>query len=51
VQLDGTDLNATLGCLSKLWADLEARGELDRVGLMFVTPDRAWVRLNEDQTL
>jgi len=51
VQLDGTDLNATLGCLSKLWADLEARGELDRVGLMFVTPDRAWVRLNEEQTL
>ena len=51
VQLDGTDLHATLACLARLWADLEAREELERVGLMFVTPDRAWVRLNEEQTL
>jgi cell division protein FtsQ len=51
VQLDGTDLRATLACLVKLWADLEGRGELDRAALMFVTPERAWVRLNADQTL
>ncbi len=51
VQLDGTDLRATLACLVKLWADLEGRGELDRAALMFVTPERAWVRLNVDQTL
>lgn len=51
VQLDGTDLRATLACLVKLWADLEGRGELDHAALMFVTPERAWVRLNADQTL
>lgn len=51
VQLDGTDLHASLACLIKLWADLERRGELGRVGLMFVTPGRAWIRLNADQTL
>jgi cell division protein FtsQ len=51
VQLDGTDLRATLACLTKLWADLDVRGELDRAALIFVTPERAWVRLNADQTL
>ena len=51
VQLDGTDLRASLACLGKLWTDLESRGELDRAALMFVTPGRAWVRLNADQTL
>jgi cell division protein FtsQ len=51
VQLDGTDLRATLACLGKLWADLDGRGELGRAALMFVTPERAWVRLNADQTL
>ena len=51
VQLDGTDLRATLACLTRLWADLDGRGELDRAALMFVTPERAWVRLNADQTL
>lgn len=51
VQLDGTDLRATLASLGRLWADLDGRGELGRTALMFVTPDRAWVRLNADQTL
>jgi cell division protein FtsQ len=51
VQLDGTDLRATLACLGKLWADLDGRGELGRATLMFVTPERAWVRLSADQTL
>ena len=51
VQLDGTDLRASLACLGKLWTDLESRGELDMAALMFVTPGRAWVRLNADQTL
>lgn len=51
VQLDGTDLHATLACLIKLWADLESRNELDRAASMFVMPGRAWIRLNADQTL
>jgi len=51
VQLDGTDLHATLACLSKLWADLNNRGELESAASMFVMPGRAWVRLNADQTL
>lgn len=51
VQLDGTDLHATLACLIKLWADLDGRGELDNVASMFVMPGRAWIRLEADQTL
>ena len=51
VQLDGTDLDATMACLIKLWADLESRGELGRTAFMFVMPGRAWIRLNADQTL
>jgi len=51
VQLDGTDLHATLACLIKLWADLQDRNELDHVAFMFVMPGRAWIRLNADQTL
>lgn len=50
VQLDGTDLNATLACLIKLWADLESRGELEQAAFMFVMPGRAWIRLGGDQT-
>ncbi|GAB1410498.1 hypothetical protein MASR1M90_16520 [Desulfovibrionales bacterium] len=50
VQVDGTDLHATLACLTKLWADLEHRQELDVVTFMFVTPTRAWVRFKTDQT-
>jgi len=51
MQLDGTDLDATLACLIKLWSDLESRGELGRAAFMFVMPGRAWIRLNADQTL
>lgn len=50
VQLDGTDLHATLACLIKLWADLESRGELGQAAFMFVMPGRAWIRLGGDQT-
>ncbi|NLY40413.1 MAG: FtsQ-type POTRA domain-containing protein [Desulfovibrionales bacterium] len=50
VQVDGTDLHATLACLTKLWADLEHRQELDAVTFMFVTPTRAWIRFKADQT-
>jgi cell division protein FtsQ len=51
VQLDGADLGATLTSLSRLWADLGDRGELDRTEFMFVMPGRAWIRLHADQTL
>lgn len=51
VQLDGTDLQATLACLARLWADLENRGELDRAGFMFVMPGRAWIRLTPEHAL
>lgn len=51
IQLDGTDLHATLACLSKLWGDLQARGELERMAFMFVMPSRAWIKLKADQTL
>lgn len=51
VQVDGTDLDASLACLVKFWADLDSRGELARVASMFVMPGRAWVRLKADQTL
>lgn len=44
VQLDGKDLHAAVTCLTKLWADLEHRGELEMVTSMFVMPGRAWVR-------
>lgn len=49
IQLDGTDLQATLSSLSRLWGDLEHRGELHRAEFMFVTPGRAWIRLQPDQ--
>ncbi len=51
VQLDGTDLEATLACLAKLWNDLDGRGELGSVASMFVMPGRAWIRLDTDQKL
>lgn len=51
VQLDGVDLGATLTSLSRLWADLGSRGELDRTEFMFVMPGRAWIRHKADQTL
>lgn len=50
VQVDGADLNATLGCIAKLWVDLERRGELEQVASLFVMPGRAWVRLKTTQT-
>lgn len=46
IQLDGTSLHDTLQSLIRLWADLESRGELDRVASMFVTPERAWIKLD-----
>jgi cell division protein FtsQ len=51
VQLDGKDLQATLACLIKLWADLERRGELDLTTSMFVMPGRAWVRFRAAQSV
>jgi cell division protein FtsQ len=51
VQLDGVDLSATLASLTRLWADLRHRGELDRTAFMFVMPGRAWIRQHADQTL
>lgn len=51
VQLDGADLDSALKSLTKVWADLGRRGELDRTEFMFVTPGRAWIRLHADQTL
>jgi cell division protein FtsQ len=51
VQLDGADLNSALASLTKVWADLGRRGELDRTEFMFVMPGRAWIRLHADQTL
>lgn len=51
VQLDGVDLPATLASLTRLWADLRRRGELDRTAFMFVMPGRAWIRQHADQTL
>lgn len=49
VQLDGTELHATLENLTRLWDDLEARGELDRVASMFVMQGRAWIKLHPEQ--
>lgn len=49
IQLDGTDLQGTLSALSRLWSDLEHRGELYRAEFMFVTPGRAWIRLLPEQ--
>lgn len=51
VQLDGADLDSALKSLTKVWADLGRRGELDRTEFMFVMPGRAWIRLQADQTL
>lgn len=51
VQLDGTNLSATLDGLIRLWVDLESRGELNRVDSMFVMPGRAWIRLGAEQPL
>ncbi len=51
VQLDGTDLDATLASLNRLWTDLGSRGEIGRTAFMFVMPGRAWIRLHADQTL
>jgi cell division protein FtsQ len=51
VQLDGADLDSALKSLTKVWADLGRRGELDRTEFMFVMPGRAWIRLHADQTL
>ena len=51
VQLDGKDLQATLACLIKLWADLERRGELDLTTSKFVMRGRAWVRFRAAQSV
>jgi cell division protein FtsQ len=46
IQLDGTSLHDTLRSLIRLWTDLESQGELERTASMFVTPERAWIKLD-----
>lgn len=51
VQIDGTDLSATLSVLNKVWVDLTGRGELSKVKSIFAMPGRAWLQFYTKQRL